>query len=292
MYEFLRFAALVTTYADELQLNDTLTNKMCPNAGNADEQTHHWQSIFAQPIVHRLNQAAPGANLVDIDIPYLMSLCPFETVAKHTKSLFCNLFTQQEFEAFEYYGDLNKFYGFGYAFRTNFSLLPMHQLIEGYRYGQTLGRVQGVGYVNELLARLTGKPVQDHTQTNRTLDSSPATFPLDRSIYVDFSHDNTMVAIYAALGLFQQPKNLDPAHPDPDRTWMVSRMVPFSGRMVTEKVQCSGKTKQFVRILVNDAVQSLDFCGGKHGLCELDAFVHSQGYARSDGAGDFEKCFA
>jgi len=115
-----RFATLVTTYADELQLNDTLTNKMCPNAGNADEQTHHWQSIFARPIVHRLNQAAPGANLVDIDIPYLMSLCPFETVAKQTKSHFCDLFTQQEFEAFEYYGDLDKFYGFGYAFGANF----------------------------------------------------------------------------------------------------------------------------------------------------------------------------
>jgi len=101
-----------------------------------------------------------------------------------------------------------------------------------------------------------------------------------------------MVAIYTALGLFQQPKHLDPAHPDTDRTWMVSRMVPFAGRMVTEKVQCSGKTNQFVRILVNDAVQPLEFCRGKHGLCELDAFVQSQGYARNDGAGDFAKCFA
>jgi len=173
-----------------------------------------------------------------------------------------------------------------------FTFLAMHRLIEDYRYGQALGRVQGVGYVNELLARLTGKPVQDHTQTNRTLDSSPTTFPLNRSIYVDFSHDNTMVAIYAALGLFQQPKHLDPGHPDPDRTWMVSRMVPFSGRMATEKVQCDGKKNQFVRILINDAVQPLEFCGGKDGLCELDAFVQSQGYARSDGAGDFDKCFA
>ena len=91
---------------------------MCPNAGNAAEQTHHWQSIFAQPIVDRLNRAAPGANLVDIDIPYLMSLCPFETVAKDTRSRFCDLFTRKEFKAFEYYGDLNKFYGFGYGFRV------------------------------------------------------------------------------------------------------------------------------------------------------------------------------
>jgi len=102
--------------ADRLQLNNTLANKMCPSAGNANEQTHQWQSVFAPPVVSRINRAAPGANLEDIDIPYLMSLCPFETVAKGTKSPFCDLFTQEEFEAFEYYGDLNKFYGFGYVF--------------------------------------------------------------------------------------------------------------------------------------------------------------------------------
>ena len=45
-------------------------------------------------------------------------------------------------------------------------------------------------------------------------------------------------------------------------------------------------------MLVNDAVQSLDFCGADgNGLCTLDAFVASQGYATSDGAGDFERCF-
>ena len=70
------------------------------------------------------------------------------------------------------------------------------------RYGNPLGRVQGVGYVNELLARLTQTPVRDHTQTNRTLDGAPATFPLNRTLYADFSHDNQMAAIYAALGLF------------------------------------------------------------------------------------------
>jgi len=163
-------------------------------------------------------------------------------------------------------------------------------------YGQPLGRIQGVGYVNELLARLTGRPVQDHTQTNTTLDSSPITFPLNRTIYADFSHDNTMAAIYAAIWLFQQPEPLDPTRPNQQRTWVASQLVPFSGRMVTEKVGCTfglrgGITKEYVRILVNDAVQPLQFCEGLHGLCELDAFVQSQDYARNDGAGDFDRCY-
>ena len=169
-----------------------------------------------------------------------------------------------------------------------------------FSYGGNLGRVQGVGYVNELLARLTGQPVQDHTQTNRTLDASPETFPLDRILYADFSHDNEMVSIYSALGLFKQhllpDQKLDPTGPSSQRTWITSNLVPFSARMMVEKLECGVPQLPrpkgvFVRILVNDAVQPLEFCGGIGGLCELHAFVASQGYARHDGDGDFEKCF-
>ncbi len=169
-----------------------------------------------------------------------------------------------------------------------------------FSYGANLGRVQGVGYVNELLARLTGEPVRDHTQTNRTLDASPETFPLDRPFYADFSHNSQMVSIYSALGLFRQyllsEQKLDPTNPSPLRTWVTSNLIPFSARMVVEKLQCGEKhlplpKGTFVRILVNDAVQPLEFCGGVVGLCELHAFVASQGYARHDGEGDFEKCF-
>lgn len=172
------------------------------------------------------------------------------------------------------------------------------------RYGQKLGRVQGVGYVNELHARLTGQPVEDSTQTNRTLDSSPDTFPLDRTFYADFSHDNEMIAIYAALGLFRQHQlaneTLDPTFPDSARTWIASRMVPFGARMVVEKLECAARPSlpagSFVRIFVNDALQPLEFCAGGEeagvGMCSLENFVESQAYARNDGDGDFEKCFA
>ncbi|TFK33287.1 histidine phosphatase superfamily [Crucibulum laeve] len=255
--------------------NDTLDDNMCPNAGGSDVQTEAWINVFTPPIAERLNAKAPGANLTFDDVYSLMTLCPFETVATEKLSRFCDLFSRDEFRQFEYFGDLDKYYNTG--------------------YGQALGRVQGVGYVNELLARLTGTPVRDNTQTNRTLDSSPITFPLNHSIYADFSHDNQMIAIYAAIGLFEQAVALDPTTPDPKRNWLASKLVPFSAKMVTEKLVCAdgkGKGKEYVRMLVNDALQPLKFCGAdKDGLCELQAFVKSQAYARSDGAGDFEKCF-
>ncbi|KAI0256878.1 histidine phosphatase superfamily [Lactifluus subvellereus] len=259
--------------------NITLDDTMCPNSSDGSKESKKWLEIFAPPIKKRLNSAAPGAKLTNKDTHQLMSLCTFHSQVTMAPSPFCGLFTAEEFRGYEYHGDVNKFYDNG--------------------YGGNLGRVQGVGYVNELLARLTGQPVRDHTQTNRTLDASPETFPLNRTLYADFSHDNEMVSIYSALGLFRQyllpGQQLDPVKPCPLRTWILSSLVPFSARMVVEKLQCTGKLPlplgTFVRILVNDAVQPLEFCGGIAGLCELHAFVASQRYARHDGDGDFEKCY-
>ncbi len=147
-----------------------------------------------------------------------------------------------------------------------------------------------MGYIDELLARLTDTPVQDNTQTNRTLDSSLETFPLGHSFYIDFSHDNEMIAIYASLGLFRQSKPLDVTSPDHHRTWRAAKLVPFSARLVAERLNCGGE--RFVRIFVNDALQALGFCDAtSDGLYHLRKFVDSQSYARHDGEGDFVKCY-
>ena len=71
-----------------------------------------------------------------------------------------------------------------------------------YSFGNALGPTQGVGFTNELIARLTNSPVVDGTSSNHTLDSRNATFPLSESpsLYADFSHDNDMTAIFSAMG--------------------------------------------------------------------------------------------
>ncbi|KAI0758130.1 phytase [Fomes fomentarius] len=268
-HHFIPVVSVVLSEADNA--NNTLDDNMCSSAGDSDPQTDAWLATFAPPMTARLNAGAPGANLTDTDTYNLLSLCAFDTVAHERRSDWCSIYEELGAgPAFMYSGDLDKYYGTG--------------------YGQALGRIQGVGYVNELLARLTGKPVRDGTQTNRTLDADPASFPLNRTFYADFSHDNQMVAILSALGLFGQNEPLDPTKPDPDRTWRVEKIVPFSGRMVVERLDCRGQAS--VRVLVNDALMPLEFCGAKgDGVCSLDAFVQSQTYARNDGEGDLEKCF-
>ncbi|KAH7927515.1 acid phosphatase [Leucogyrophana mollusca] len=267
-----QYAPVLSVIIDQ-STNDTLDDNMCPNVGTSDDETEDWADVFAPAIADRINAAAPGAKLSNSDVVNIMTLCPLETVANEAPSPFCDLFTSDEFASFEYYGDLDNYYGNG--------------------YGQQLGPVQGVGYVNELLARLTGQPVQDETQTNHTLDSSPTTFPMNLTFYADFSHDSEMISIISALGLFAQPHALDTTQPNTLRTWQVSKMVPFSGRLTTEKLSCTaeGETGEYVRILVNDAVQSMYFCGDTgNGLCALDDFVESQEYARLNGEGDWALC--
>lgn len=57
-------------------------------------------------------------------------------------------------------------------------------------FGSPVARVQGIGYVQELVARLTHTPIPVHnSSTNATLDDNPATFPLGQSLYVDATHE-------------------------------------------------------------------------------------------------------
>ncbi|KAJ7481196.1 histidine phosphatase superfamily [Mycena galericulata] len=224
--------------------NDTLESHMCPNAGSSDAQTDEWLAVYAPATTARLNSWAPGANLTDRETHALISLCAFHTAAHANParlSPVCGLFTRSEFAGFDYAADLDKYYYTG--------------------YGGPLGRVQGVGYTNELLARLTRSPVCDGTQTNRTLDADPATFPLDRAV---------------------------PREPDAHRTWHTHAMVPFSGRMVVEKLACGATDSEYVRILVNDALQPLEFCAADGigvGMCTASQ------YARHNGGDDWGKCY-
>jgi len=93
---------------------------MCPNAGSSDNETNIWTSIYGQPIADRLNSQAPGANLTAADISNLIPLCAFETVAKETPSPFCLLFSPEDFSQFEYFGDLDKYYGTGLVLFPSF----------------------------------------------------------------------------------------------------------------------------------------------------------------------------
>lgn len=261
--------------------NNSLSHDLCtafedgPYSKLGHEAQTHWVSVFAPPITDRLNQNLPGANLTDEDTVSFMDLCPFNTVAHdHGKlSPFCNLFSRDEWHAYDYYQSVGKWYGYG--------------------DGNPLGPTQGVGFVNELIARLTSKPVKDHTSTNSTLDGSADTFPLGKVLYADFSHDNDMAGIYAALGLYNETRPLwnDTKVPPGELDgYAASWTVPFAARMYVEKMSCRGFDEEFVRILVNDRVIPLKNCSADElGRCKLSRFVDSLSFVRA--GGHWDQCF-
>ena len=264
----------IVVIPEETGQNNTLNHGLCTvfeDSTTGDDAQAEWMSIFTPPITARLNENLPGVNFTSVETIYMMDLCPFNTVANDlgTISPFCSLFTEPEWQQYDYYQSLGKYYGYG--------------------SGNALGPTQGVGFTNELIARLTNTAVHDHTSTNSTLDSNPATFPVGKNVtlYADFSHDNDLTGIFSALGLYNATTPL--SHTNLESTkqthgYSASWTVPFAARAYFEKMACAGVDEELVRVVVNDRVIPLENCGGDAlGRCKLSKFVESLSFAKAGG---------
>lgn len=261
-------------------INNTLSVKLCPAFLTGPASTvgaaaqAEFLSTFAPPIATRLNAALPGANISEAEVPLLMDLCPYHVVASDSPAAplpgFCNIFSYSEWQSYDYFQTLGKWFGFG----------P----------GNPLGPTQGVGWVNELLARLTDAPVRDGTSTNASLP-----FPLGRRVYADFGHDNDMVGVLGALGVYDGVGEVGKGgrrEPEGMGGFAAAWTVPFAGRVYVEKMRCGGEEgeEEWVRVLVNGRVMGLEGCGGDGwGRCRLGRFVESMKFARE--GGEWERCF-
>jgi hypothetical protein len=269
--------------SEDIGSNNTLNHGLCAafesgyDSTIADSAQSTWASIFTPSITARLNMNLPGANLSNYETIYIMDLCPFNTVANDlgTISPFCAIFTDSEWHSYDYYQSLGKYYGFS--------------------WGNPLGATQGVGFTNELIARLTSSPVNDHTSTNHTLDDSNTTFPIGGNtvLYADFSHDNDLTAIFSALGLYNATESLLNTTVETvqeTRGYSAAWTVPFASRAYFEKMKCEETPEELVRVIVNDRVVPLETCGADPlGRCTLNKFVESLSFARE--GGDWYQCF-
>ncbi|SCV74680.1 BQ2448_7709 [Microbotryum intermedium] len=272
-----------------------------------------WRAVWTPAVVQRLQSeenyglnstvSSPQSGITELpltqqtdvqmtlqDVLNFAYLCAFDSYAINATSPFCGLFKSYEWAYIEYDGDLDKYYGNAYP-------------------GAPLSRSQGVGYVNELLARLTSDRSyidKDTTQVNHTIDSNSTLFPLDKFIYADFTYDNQLLPVMSLIGLFQDAP-LSPTLPCPMRSFVASKLVPFAGRMVVERLRCSGSYEdgffsffkgpsEYVRILVNDQVMDLSSVCGKDEVltsgtvCRLSAFTKAMEKATATATKEFAKC--
>ncbi|EKM51374.1 uncharacterized protein PHACADRAFT_129290 [Phanerochaete carnosa HHB-10118-sp] len=246
--------------------NNTLAPyKTCPNTDDktkADRGTwfvRKWAEVYLKDAQARLAPQIHGYNLTIEDVYTLQQMCAYETVAIGY-SKFCELFTEDEWVGFDYAMDLYFWYDSA--------------------FGSPVSRIQGIGYVQELVARLTHTPIATHnSSTNATLDDSPATFPLGQSLYVDATHEVVVLNILTALNLtnFAASGPLPYDHIPSDRSFKVSHLAPFATNVHFQLLSCTSVPDPQIRIIVNDGVVPLTSIRGcpmqEDGLCPLDTFV-------------------
>ncbi|KAI4148053.1 MAG: hypothetical protein L6R39_002912 [Caloplaca ligustica] len=270
---------------EEQGFNNSLAGYFqCNNSNKAVNQggtnaSMVWENIYLQNATKRLQAFSPNFKLNVSDVYNMQTLCPYETVA-FGYSAFCDLFTYEEWRGFEYSIDLS---------------------FAGNNYFQSpTGRAVGIGYVQEILARL-----QHHvftttgTQANITLDNNTQTFPLNQTLYFDFSHDTNMAAILTAFGLAQFAPVLPSSGPIPsNQQLIVSHLQPFGARVDIEVIPSpkpisatrlasttdvyeSGAPTTYIHFIINQRTlplgASFPACGNRtDGWCELQTFLRVQ----------------
>ncbi|KAJ3775329.1 phosphoglycerate mutase-like protein [Lentinula raphanica] len=268
----------------------------CPNArkhqisDRGKFYVERWTEIYLNATRDRLQSHLKGYDLSIEDVYTMQQLCAYETVAIGY-SVFCPLFTREEWEGFDYSMDLYFWYNSA--------------------FGSPVGRVQGAGWVREFIARLESKPLwwgdegdwemsaDRWGSINRTLDENQYTFPVDQSLYVDATHEVVVLNVLTALNLstLAQSGPLPYTHIPENHSFKVSQLAPFATNVQFQLLDCSPSSTvsnapsgSQIRIIINDAPVPLHSIQGcpeeKDGMCPLNVFVDAQKALLRAGAGE------
>ncbi|WWC69100.1 uncharacterized protein I206_103036 [Kwoniella pini CBS 10737] len=211
--------------------------------------------------LERLQSQITGVNLTSTDIIAMLQLCSYETDALGY-SAFCKLFTEEDFENYEYYFDISFYYNNG--------------------AGSPVAAAQGKGFLSEFVSRFTGGPTpKADSSVNSTLDNNPIYFPLNQSIYADATHEviilDTLTAFNLSAIFSSGPL---PINKRTENSFKASQVVPFATHLTIQVLECSNTSpSKQIRFILNDAVlpidQSYDGCEyNKDGLCSFDNVVN------------------
>lgn len=276
--------------------NNTLASyDSCLNDNNepivdlGDRNLERYIPLYLANATARLAQYVPsGFNLTVNDTYAMQSICAYEN-GYIGQSSFCTLFTANEWAGFEQTLDMEYYYD--------------------YSFGNPTGRAQGIGYLQELIARLTNQLItSSNSSVNSSIDNNAAQFPLGQKFYADFTHDDIIVSVLTAMSMdyFKDPPNLTQVPPNPNRHFILSHMTPFGGRLITEVIGCASAnpapvsahrtvyyptqygynpnnaTNKFIRFRLNNGVLPVSTirggaCGNRtDGMCAMSNFLKSQ----------------
>ncbi|KAI7342076.1 hypothetical protein KC336_g23272, partial [Hortaea werneckii] len=161
---------------------------------------YEWRSHYLPPIVARLQRENPGISFTEAHVYSMQELCGFETIALGS-SPWCDVFTKEELEDFEYARDLLHYYKAG----------------PGNPYSGAMGML----WLNATANLLKEGPEKAG------------------SLFLSFVHDGDITPMLSALELFPQNIDLPTTHVLRNRTWKTSDVIPMGGRIIFERLACA-----------------------------------------------------
>ncbi|KAJ6095346.1 histidine phosphatase superfamily, partial [Penicillium sp. IBT 16267x] len=198
-----------------------------------------FQNWYIPGIAQRLLKDNPAlGTLADMEVYSMQEMCASEIMVRGS-SPWCDVFTRQDWDHFEYARDLLHYYRAG----------------PGNAYAQAMGW---------LWLNATSTLLQTGIEAG--------------TMFLSFSsaHDGDIVPILTALGILSVPGEipLSPNYFIADRLWRTSSVLPMGARMIVERLTSSDKNDIFIRININDRIVSLPFCRtGPGDCCSLENFL-------------------
>ncbi|KAL4995567.1 histidine phosphatase superfamily [Aspergillus recurvatus] len=235
--------------ADTLTPGDTCRRYLEDTENGHDKGMNmlaRFQQSYAPAIAERLlseqGNSALGL-LTNVEIFSMQEMCGFETLVRGS-SPWCDVFSREDWENFEYARDLVHYYRAG----------------PGNPYAGAMGWL----WLNA---------------TAGLLQQGPGAGPL----FFSFVHDGDIAPFIEALDIMEDPKydpDLPTTYRADDRVWRTSSVLPMGGRIILERMTCSSTDRDrkfegdtFIRVNINDKIVPLPYCKSGPGLsCPLGEF--------------------
>ncbi|KAH8178128.1 histidine phosphatase superfamily (branch 2) domain-containing protein [Sarocladium implicatum] len=229
-------------------LGNTLApSDMCPTfVDDSSKQQTAWSNVWMPAFIERLSNGTPF-------------ICGFESQILGRLSPFCDTFTQEELEQYEYQQDLRYYYGVG----------P----------GADVASKMMVPFLDSLMKHLVGGPDVEGTDFNGGKFKVP-------NLLMSFLNDGQLNELVAASGIFDEQDPLPTDRIAEDRLFRSSRISPMRGTIAFERMTCSFKKPAnpkpgckprpttYVRVRLNDAVYPIPSCqDGPGKTCSLSKYA-------------------
>lgn len=236
-----------------------------------ESNAKNFRKAYLNKAKKRLNKMLQNAELTISEVIGMQKLCGIETVSLGSSD-FCKLFTLEEWKGF------NTYYGYR-DYNLNF-------------FGHPKAKANGMGWLNDLYARISGNSLNVQTTNNSTLQDSS---DYKENIYFDFTHSSVILNVLTALDIpdLKTQYSIDNLGmiTSSNPVYEISDILPFASQIVIEIIDCdgngvpadrssssdgSGSSTTYVHALLNDRTLSLDWMANESradGWVKLDSFL-------------------